>query len=267
MANCIACYKPLNFLNTPIFNKGRTRELGIVCSSCYMSLATDAGHIFKNVGHYSNDEVCEAVKKGNAQKLQAKVDKKIAFEQKVEEYKSKLNSDAEKLQQIKNTISKLNPSVANKREVNELPSVLMDDEIIEKISAGFLDEGKGSTGHGLLIATNYRAIFIDKSLIGFGIKMEDFPYDKISSVSVETGFMKGVVKIICSGNTAKINLMVGAKEFSEFIRQKTISRPTIPNRSEPNVLEQIEKLADLKAKGILSEEEFLDKKAQLLSKL
>ena len=167
-------------------------------------------------------------------------------------------------------IRKLNPAVANKREVKELPTILMDGEEIEKIDSGMLKNGTGFTGNGLLVATNTRLIFIDKPTIGFGIKMEDFPYDKISSVSVETGFLKGVLKIICSGNTAKINLVTGAKEFSEFVRQKTISKPIVQQQvvsNEPDILGQIEKLAELKAKGILTEEEFTEKKSVLLSKI
>ena len=269
MANCIACGKSLGMLNTPMFKKGLTKEYGTICTTCHMSLAMNgATHISANVNQFSNQEVIDAVRNIKANKEQAKIDKKEASERKVEEYKNKLVSNAEKLQEIKATISKLNPSVLNKREVGELPNILMDGENIEKLAAGFLDEGKGATGNGLLVATNYRAIFIDKSLLGM-IKMEDFPYDKIQSVSVEIGFLKGILKIICSGNTAKINLLNGAKEFSEFIRQKTLAKPTNTTQvtSEPDVLGQIEKLAELKQKGILTEEEFNEKKAVLLAKL
>lgn len=252
MANCIACNKSLGMLNTPMFSKGQTKDFGTICTSCHMSLAMNSfSHISNKVKQYSNQEVIDAI-------------------QQINSTKGKNSSNNDRLQIIKSTISKLNPTVLNKREVTELPSILMEDENIEKINSGFLDEGKGSTGNGLLIATNYRVIFIDKPMIGFGIKMEDFPYDKISSVSVETGFLKGSLKIICSGNTAKINLVTGAKEFSEFVRQKTISKPIVHQQvmnNEPDILGQIEKLAELKAKGILTEEEFNEKKTILLAKI
>ncbi len=271
MANCIACNKSLGMLNTPMFSKGQTKDFGTICTSCHMSLAMNSfSHISNKVKQYSNQEVIDAIQQINSTKDQIKSDKKEAFERKVEEHKNQISSNNERLQVIKSTISKLNPTVLNKREVAELPSILMEDENIEKINSGFLDEGKGSTGNGLLVATNYRVIFIDKPMLGFGIKMEDFPYDKISSVSVETGFLKGVLKIICSGNTAKINLVTGAKEFSEFVRQKTISKPIVHQQvvnNEPDILGQIEKLAELKAKGILTEEEFNEKKTILLAKI
>ncbi|MGV8995139.1 MAG: PH domain-containing protein [Flavobacterium sp.] len=271
MANCIACSKSLGLLNTPMFGKGLTKEYGTICTSCPMSLGmNNFSHIAKKVSQFTNQEIIEAVQQINFLKEQVKIDKKEDFERQVNDQKNQIIINNERLQIIKSTISKLNSTVINKREVAELPFILMEDEVIEKINTGFLDEGKGSSGNGLLVATNYRVIFIDKPTFGFGIKMEDFPYDKISSVSVETGFLKGVLKIICSGNTAKIDLVVGAKEFSEFIRQKTTVKPLVDQQiinSEPDILGQIEKLADLKAKGILTEEEFNEKKIMLLAKL
>lgn len=270
MANCIACGKSLGMLNTPMFKKGMTKEYGTICTNCHMSLAMNgAGAMSGNVNQFSNQEVIDAINNIKSQKEQAKADKKEAYDRKVEAHKNKMISNAQRLDAIKQTIGKLNPSVINKREVAELPNILLEDETIEKVQAGYLDEGKGATGNGLLVATNYRLIAIDKSLLGIGIKMEDFPYDKITSVSVETGFLKSVLKIICSGNTAKVNLVAGAKEFSEFVRQKTLSRQQ-PAQSGPNnedILAQIEKLADLRQKGILTDEEFSEKKISLLSKL
>jgi hypothetical protein len=44
-------------------------------------------------------------------------------------------------------------------------------------------------------------------------------------------------------------------------------RPAAPSASEGDVLATIEKLADLRARGILTDEEFSTKKAELLSRL
>jgi len=82
----------------------------------------------------------------------------------------------------------------------------------------------------------------------------------------------GDIKIHTTGNVAKIENVekASARSFSEFVRNK-LSQPkevvvqTIA--SEPNVLDQLEKLAKLKENGILSEEEFNDQKKKLLEKL
>lgn len=250
MANCITCEVELKSLNTPLFGN-KTKDGGRICTKCSRNLGLKGGteimKLTNKIKRYTTTEFLTEL-----ERLQAEKD-----------------AQNQPLNELKEKIKKLNPSVVNKREVKELPTILMDGEEIEKIDSGMLKNGTGFTGNGLLVATNSRLIFIDKPTIGFGIKMEDFPYDKISSVSVETGFLKGELKLICSGNTATINLVMGAKIFSEFIRQKTSAKQqtTIQQISEPDILGQIEKLAELKNKGILSEDEFASKKNELLEKL
>lgn len=243
--NCFICNTELKSMNTPLF--GATSSDGQkVCTKCHRKLAL---------------------------KIPSVKIKTHTAEQIVIEYNQKLEQNAiaqQPLNELKEKIAKLNPSVSNKKEVKELLNILMDNEEIEKVDSGFLKEGKGMTGHGLLVATNYRLIFIDKSTFGFGVKMEDFPYKNITSVSVETSLLKSSLKIICSGNTAVIDVVTGAKQLSEFVRQKTYSleHPKTENKNlENDILGKIEKLAELKEKGILSEDEFTIQKTKLLEQL
>ncbi len=250
MANCIVCETELKSLNTPLFGN-KTKDGGKLCTKCSRNLGLKGGteimNLTNKIKRYSTEE----------------------FLVELENLQTKKEAKNQPLNDLKSKIEKLNPAVVNKREVKELLTILMDGEEIEKIDSGMLKNGTGFTGNGLLVATNNRLIFIDKPTLGFGIKMEDFPYDKISSVSVETGFLKGELKLICSGNTATINLVTGAKVFSEFVRQKTSGKNNtqIQPQQDNDILSQIEKLADLKEKGILSEEEFSTKKSELLNKL
>ena len=120
------------------------------------------------------------------------------------------------------------------------------------------------------MSTNRRLVFIDKGMI-YGLKVEDFPLDKISSIQYETGLVLGKVKIHTSGNIASIDNVEKASSriFAEFVRDK-LSKPNEPivqNSQEPNILEQLEKLGKLKDSGILTEAEFSEQKAKLLEKL
>lgn len=106
----------------------------------------------------------------------------------------------------------------------------------------------------------------------FGLKVEDFPLDKITSIQYETGLLMGKVKIHTSSNVADIENVEknSARKFAEFVRVKLSEPKTNVSTSqvnEPNVLDQIEKLAKLKETGILSEEEFSEQKKKLLEKL
>ena len=62
------------------------------------------------------------------------------------------------------------------------------------------------------------------------------------------------------------------REFMDVLRQNSIlkmfkGKNDSSAQAQPDILGQIEKLAGLKAAGVLSEEEFNQKKAELLAKL
>ena len=104
----------------------------------------------------------------------------------------------------------------------------------------------------------------------YGLKVEDFPLDKITTIQYETGLLLGEIKIHISGNFAKINNVekATARAFAEFIRNK-LSQPketTAPIiNNQPDVYDQLEKLAKLKEQGILTQEEFDTQKKKLLN--
>lgn len=128
-------------------------------------------------------------------------------------------------------------------------------------------------GNGLLIATNKRLVFVDKGLLG-GLKVEDFPYDKISSIQYETGMVFGKIKIFASGNKANIEQIdkQQAKTFAEYVRAR-ISSPSEhasyqdhnQQNSNGSLADQLRELAELKEQGILTEEEFQQQKTKILN--
>jgi len=71
------------------------------------------------------------------------------------------------------------------REVKELPNILWDDEQVLDLVQGFYNNSTG-----ILVATQKRLLFVDKALLG-GVKVEDFPLDKISSLQYSTGMLLG----------------------------------------------------------------------------
>lgn len=175
------------------------------------------------------------------------------------------------LDQITSQINNLGglESFLGRREIKELPNVLWGDEVVENII-----QGTYNNGNGILVATNRRLVFVDKGLI-YGLKVEDFAYDKISSIQYETGLLMGKLTIFTSGNKAIIENVMKSKvrAFGDSIRAK-ISAPQIPMAAstvvnvttspENNVVEQLERLAKLKEQGILTEQEFVSQKKKIL---
>lgn len=149
------------------------------------------------------------------------------------------------------------------KEIKQLPDILWEDELIEKLVQGLYNNGQG-----ILVATNKRLIFVDKGLI-YGLRVEDFPYDKITSIQYETGLLFGEIKIFASGNKADIKQInkQQARDFAEYVRARissTKDHASMPHSTPNDVIAQLEKLAKLKEQGILSEEEFLAQKKKIL---
>jgi len=157
-----------------------------------------------------------------------------------------------------------------RKELKELPNILWSDESVENII-----QGTYNNGNGILVATNRRLVFVDKGFL-YGLKVEDFPYEKISSIQYETGLLLGKLTIFTSGNKAVIDNVYKEKvrAFGDWVRAKisnasVISPPSMPKvnaTSSPSldIIEQLERLAKLKEQGILTEEEFQIQKKKIL---
>lgn len=168
------------------------------------------------------------------------------------------------LEEIKKQINKLDGTsrFLGRKEIKELPSILWEDELIEKLVQGIYENKVG-----ILVATNKRLIFIDKGLI-YGLRVEDFSYDKISSIQCETGLFFGKIIIFSSGNKAEIR-QVGknlARGFSDFVRARITNTKDhkIINDLKDDKFLQLEKIAELKERGILTDEEFTIQKKKIL---
>lgn len=250
MNNCILCSKELKFLNTPTFSAGKLNDGGTVCTDCYKKI--------NNV----NPKVAFKLKNFTLLQVQEMLQDKIEAD----------NSKNAKLNEIKNQIQKLNLSSGSqflgRKEINELPQILAENESVNNIV-----QGTYNNGSGILVSTDRRLIFVDKGLL-YGLKVEDFPHNKISSIQYETGLILAKIKIHTSGNIALIDNVEksSARQFAEFVRD-FISRPKpqepifIQNTAEPSIFDQLEKLGKLKEMGIVTEEEFNEQKKKLLEKM
>lgn len=147
------------------------------------------------------------------------------------------------------------------QEMAYLPNLIADNERLIGVLSGSYN---GLTA--LIALTEKRIIFLDKKIFG-GAKTEEFALNKISSVQMDSGFVFGEIKIIASGNNAKIKVLdkVAAQKFVADVRQAIEGAET--KRSAPasdSMAEQLTKLASLLNKGLLTEDEFMEQKRRLL---
>lgn len=185
------------------------------------------------------------------------------------------------LESIKADLSALDSAsqFVARREINELPNILWDGE--HKRAAL---QGLYGGGQELLLATDRRLIFVDKKMIGNRVKVEDFPYDKVSSIQYQTKMLTAVVTIFASDNEAEVEQIIPkhqARAFCESARAWMTEGPKEPPAPEassvptPNpqldaverLASGLERLAALRDKGLLSDAEFEDQKSKLLAGL
>ncbi len=151
-----------------------------------------------------------------------------------------------------------------KKEIRYLPDVIDEEEEIKAITSG-LHEGNT----WLIVITTRRILFLDKGMI-YGLKQMEMPLTQITSVSHKTGLMFGDIEIYTAGGKKKIETISKrdvpkvAAILSDLIKQVHYNRNPSQPSQQPDIVSQLEKLAELKEKGILTEEEFLAQKAKIL---
>lgn len=125
-------------------------------------------------------------------------------------------------------------------------------------------------------ASNLASSSAATSLTGF---LVDMAVSTVADAAIDS-FMKDVcdIELLVQGSYKTMSGMVKLEAdriiaiyngFKKNIRaeEKELKKQSVQQQSQPDVLEQIKKLASLKEAGILSEEEFTSKKTELLSKL
>lgn len=161
---------------------------------------------------------------------------------------------------------------ASEQRLKGIEELLEDEEIIDAILG--LGEGRSSLGNnrkriGVLVLTSKRLIFYyKKTITGHG--SEDYPLDKINSINFVTGLLAGSVKIHSSGNSLEVDMIPKSEDVEAFVKTVKSYIPGYKKESSSvsndnlDIADQISKFAELRDKGILTEEEFAIQKRKLL---
>jgi len=163
---------------------------------------------------------------------------------------------------------KLSMAFMVRREMKKLPSLLGEGEKVVNLARGEYD-GK----EGLVAITDRRIIFLEEGVLRH--RLEDFPYDKVTSVQTETGIRSGKLTIFASGNKAVISDVhpkQRSPEIGEFVRTCISAGAPKPSDGPPGaaaetVTDQLKKLGELRDAGVLTLQEFEAKKAELLARI
>jgi len=153
-----------------------------------------------------------------------------------------------------------------RREIQYLPAVLSGGETIRALTSGFYE---GNTW--LVVVTDQRILFLDKGMV-YGLKQVELPLRQISTISHKTGLLygelhiatgsgKSIVQKIPKGEVAKISSIVSSLVRNAHAPSAQPSAQVAP----VDVAAQLERLASLMERGVLTPQEFAAQKAKLLS--
>lgn len=155
-----------------------------------------------------------------------------------------------------------------RKEVAHLRNLLRFDERVAE-----LGQGQYAGKQGLVVLTNQRLFFFEKSLGGETV--EEFALSAISSFSVNKKMTGETLLIHASGNNAEIKSMghgqadAVARAYRDLKNavSQAEAQPQLRNDASIDPLVQLERLSSLRDKGVVSAEEFESKKAELLKRM
>lgn len=162
-----------------------------------------------------------------------------------------------------------------KAELDLLHTVIQPGETIYALTSGLYQPHGSIPSTQLVVATNWRVFFLDKKLLG-GVNQIDLPLDRIQGVMSSVGWLQGEITVTTGGaawqikQTEKESTKLFADTLNwlvQQVQQRTGHAQSAPSATAPpkgDVLSQLERLAQLRHAGVLTDQEFAAQKARIL---
>lgn len=157
--------------------------------------------------------------------------------------------------------------LGTKKELRYLPEALVAGEQVLAFASGMV---KSTSSTWLLVLTDRRILMLDKGML-YGLRQVSIPLEKVNSITGHTGLMLGSITVEDGASSREISNMNKqvVQIFVERAQKALESAQNMPRneiRHQPSdSISQLERLANLKEKGILTEDEFVAQKAKILS--
>jgi len=189
----------------------------------------------------------------------------MGFFNHIKEEVNRINQDTDKrIEELK----RINPKNKCPRgTVQELNSLLMENEEVIYFVSGDYEKR-----HNNIFITNKRLILIDK--VAMNKRQLQIPIENIRSISKEAGFADWNVKIMNNlgkevfiENINMVEIDVFIHKINEQQENYKSFKIEVNKTVEKDIMDKIERLAELYREGVLTEYEFATKKMELLEKL
>jgi hypothetical protein len=158
-------------------------------------------------------------------------------------------------------------------QVNNIRHRLDNGEQVQFIARQSKHRPGGSfTTPDTIFVTNKRIVVRDPSLLGVRENVVSVSYDKITSIELERGVFSSKIIIRAPGFADEMEAISkkAAEQIVQYVKN-SMDKTKIESQKESlevkeSIADELLKLANLKEKGVLSDEEFLKMKKDLLNK-
>jgi hypothetical protein len=187
-------------------------------------------------------------------------------------------------------ISKLNGLTTDtwgtKKELLALGGLLETNETVFAFASGVVNQGQSSNSSDfgantwLVVLTSERFLFVDSALFSDAVDTQSVRLNRVQAVSASQGWVLGKIMVdigsrtLTVDNCQKADVKVMADLANKLLRsaeQKQELQGAVSSDSKhptnPSGLEDLERLAALKASGALTDEEFTEAKKRILANL
>lgn len=163
----------------------------------------------------------------------------------------------------------------NNKELKSLQDILeyKNGEIIKYAASG-LKEEQNESRTVLILCTNRRVLFLNKNMF-FGGDSTDIPLNMINSVQLTTHLLLADITIINGATSTKLKQLNkdAARILAKTIKEESLQfqqrllhpQDKSTSNQELDIPDQIRKFKKLADDGIITQEEFEEKKKQLLN--
>jgi Bacterial PH domain/Short C-terminal domain len=143
-----------------------------------------------------------------------------------------------------------------------------DEEVLAAVPGVYESEllGRDIPRNGLLVATDRRLLFYGKRLAGYDI--ESFPYENLSSFEQGRNLYGGYLHFFASGNRVEVKWIQKRRDLAALVTEVKTRMGRRSAAPQPaDVPSRLRELARLRDEGLVTDDEFARKKADLLRDL
>ena len=174
-------------------------------------------------------------------------------------------------------------SFGTKKEYRVVHEHLEPNEVVLGFASGMMTQTGTSnssdwgTNTWLVVLTTERFLFLDHALLTSSVDKQSIRLDRVQAVSSSQGWILGKImvdlgaRVVTIDNCQKKDVALIADLANKRLREiEQRGETSASNSSSPKVddgLATLEKLGSLRASGVLTEEEFQEKKKKILDRL